>query len=159
MPTLSFVAPVDSPTATLRDKADRFFRSCKRAPVGTDANRLKDWRRGRSPLSFDMIESGLRRGGNREYARAIYLQKAAELVTDDSDVPPVEVVARQITEADVASDRAIRLALLDGQITPEERCEIEVTHIRERSIIDCLLERLRRGVRLAPPQQVGVRSW
>jgi hypothetical protein len=144
MQTLSFPAVTDSPAFSLRELADRLLKSCKRNPV--DVNRWPEWKRGRRDLSFEMIDNCLAAGGKREYARAIYLQKAAELVDPiDVDIPPLPEGMCMATEADLASDRALRMAALDGEITPAEARAIEETHTKEVKVIDLFLERLRRS--------------
>jgi hypothetical protein len=132
------------PPFSLRENADRLLKSCKRKPV--DVNRWPEWRAGRRDLSFEMIDNCLQAGGKREYARAIYLQKAAELIDPmNVDVPPMDECKRLAVETDIASDRARQMALLDGEITPDEAREIEATHTKEVKVIDLFLERLRRS--------------
>jgi hypothetical protein len=144
--TLSFPARVESPPFSLRELLDRFLNSCTRKPIGTDANRIKDWRAGKRDLSFDIIENGLLRGGKREHARAIYLQKAAELIDPiDVDIPPMDDCKRMVIEADAVSDRIRNLSLVDGTITSEEARKIEETHTRLVQAINSFVERIRRS--------------
>jgi hypothetical protein len=148
MSTLAFPDVGDSSTASVRfrELVERFLDSCKRKPIGTDANRIKDWRASKRDLSFDIIDNGLLRGGRREYARAIYLQKAAELIDPiDVDVPPMDECKRMMIEADVVSDRVRNLALVDGQITSEEARTIEETHTDEVKFLNSFVERIRRS--------------
>lgn len=156
MQTSSVPAVMHSPTVTLRELADRLLKSCTRRPV--DIDRWAAWRASRRDLSFEMVDNALLAGGNRQYARALYLQKAAELVEDDSDVPPVEECQRLVTEADLESDRALRLALLDGKITPVEQKEIEIRFTNEVGVLNQFIERFRRVVQTAP-QHFGARTW
>lgn len=161
MQTLSFAPDMQSPAGTLRQLADRLLKSCIRKPV--DIDRWAAWRAGRRPLCFDMIENALLAGGRREYARAIYLEKLSELVDDDSDVPPVEDCHRLVIEADVASDRARQLALLDGRLTDDECRHLDTVLMEEQSAMEKLRERLRRvrssfTVRTGA-MQIGARTW
>lgn len=144
MASLAFPSVMRSPTVSLREAADKLLKSCKRKPV--DVGRWAKWRAGERDLSFEMIDNALLAGGKREYARALYLQKAAELIDPvDDSVPQMTECQRMAVEADVASDHARQMALLDGEITLEEARRIEATHTEEVKVIDLLLERLRRS--------------
>lgn len=146
METFSLASVVAAPSADvrLRELADRLLRSCTRKPV--DIQRWVEWRRGRRVLSFDMLDNALAAGGKRVYARAIYLQKAADLIDVDTDVPPLPDIQHRAVEADCASDRAREMAAIDG-MTDEERKTLEVALTEESGVIDLFLERLRRSAR------------
>ena len=143
----------------MRELTDRLLKSCKRKPV--DVQRWVEWRRGRRDLSIEMLRNAVDAGGSRVYARAILLQLLSDFADDGTDTPPpLAECARLAIEADLASDRARQMALLDGKITPDEHQQLEVTHTHERSVIDLVLSALRRCVPRQAPQQVGVRgTW
>src|SRR5688572_26526644 len=160
MNTLAFPAPLESSTGSvrMRELSDRLLKSCTRKPI--DVQRWHEWKRGRRDLSIEMLQNAVNAGGKKVYARAILLQVLADFADDGSETPPsLHECERLAIEADLASDRARQMALLDGTITPDEVRELEVTYSEEISVSEMLLSRLRRLVRLAPPQQVGVRSW
>ena len=152
------IMPQTTGRLRLVELADRLLKSCKRKPV--DVQRWVRWRAERCDLSIEMLQNAVRAGGSRAYARAILLQLLSDFADDGTDSPPpLDECQRLAIEADLASDRARQMALLDGRITPDEHREMEVTFTHEQSILGLFLARLRRSVRPVP-QQVGVRgTW
>jgi hypothetical protein len=143
--TLPFDAALagPSPSLRLRELADRLLKSCQRRP--TDVQRWHDWKRGRRDLSVEMLQNAVAAGGKRVYARAVLLQLLSDFVEDGTDLPSLEEIQRDAIEADSRTNRVRQLALLDGQIDPAEKSELEVAITEECRVFDMYLERLRRS--------------